>query len=366
MAITHRTVTLHKRTYQPIFGLYFGDDIPYGVYIITIEPNSPAADAYIQPGDRILAVNGQLISQMFGNPREIVSELANRVQSLTLTLQSTNILRVIDEPFTNGYYNNYYQYSSNYNQGIDYDLESYTKGLFFNENLKIRPVSSWNNDEYILVPDDYVRRPDEYILVCDQYPIRSRHRRRHRKRKHHMRKRTHTSSEDELSEDMQRSSLHRVAPSMDTYEDMSSLSMPPIINNQELHNNQIVNYPQVGFNEHQQGLLDHNQTLSPTVDEGLREVRLYRSSNSQELGLVARFNKQYYTIHHVEHNSPAQQGGLRKHDIIRKVNNQPIETISHDTFLQVMKDSNDITLTVQSLDDYKRTHPEQFQNHSTQ
>ncbi|CAF5068054.1 unnamed protein product, partial [Rotaria sp. Silwood1] len=112
-----RTVVLHKRSDQQIFGLHFGDDIPYGVYIITIEPNSPAADADIQPGDRVLAVNGQLVSQIFGNPREIVSEFSNRVQSLTLTLESSDILRIIDEPFTNGYYNNYYQYSSNYNQG---------------------------------------------------------------------------------------------------------------------------------------------------------------------------------------------------------------------------------------------------------
>ncbi|CAF3689986.1 unnamed protein product [Rotaria sp. Silwood1] len=355
MTTIQRTVTLHKRPDQQIFGLRLGNDISHGIYIITIEPNSPAADAYIQPGDRILAVNGQLISQILGNPREIVSELASRVQSLTLTLESSDILRIIDEPFTNGYYNNYYQYSSDYNQGIDYDLESYIKGLFFNENLKIRPVSSWNNDKYILMPN--------------QYSVRSRHRRHHRKRKHYKTKETQTSTDDELKENIQPSSSHQVVPSMDIshvvldnsqlstqnngidklQENISSLSIPPIINNQALGNNEI----------------DLNKTSSPINNDGLRKVRLDRSSNSEELGMVLRFNKFYYTIHRVETNSPAQQAGLRENDVIRKINNQPVDTIPHAAFLQMMKDSNKVTLIVQSLDDYKRTHPELFQNQST-
>ncbi|CAF4994110.1 unnamed protein product [Rotaria sp. Silwood1] len=365
-----RTVVLHKRSDQQIFGLHFGDDIPYGVYIITIEPNSPAADADIQPGDRVLAVNGQLVSQIFGNPREIVSEFSNRVQSLTLTLESSDILRIIDEPFTNGYYNNYYQYSSNYNQGIDRDLDSYINELFFNENLKIRPVSSWDNDEYILMPN--------------RYPTQSR-RHRHRKRKHYKTQGTQTSTDDELKENIQPLASHQVVPSIDTYhvllnnsqlstqnneiykppEHMSMSNIPAIISNQDFHQKKIVNYPQVNIDEKQQTILEPNKTSLPINKQGLREVNLYRSSNFQGFGFEVEFNKVYYICHHIETNSPAQQGGLRENDVLRKINNQPIDKMPYATFLQMMKDSNKVTLIVQSLDDYKRTHLEALPIHTT-
>ncbi|CAF3748983.1 unnamed protein product [Rotaria sp. Silwood1] len=370
MTTIQRTVTLHKRPDQQIFGLRLGNDISHGIYIITIEPNSPAADAYIQPGDRILAVNGQLISQILGNPREIVSELASRVQSLTLTLESSDILRIIDEPFTNGYYNNYYQYSSDYNQGIDYDLESYIKGLFLNENLKISPVSSWNNDQYMLMPD--------------QYSVCSRHRHHHRKRKHYKTQGTQTST-DELKENIQPLASHQVVPSIDTYhvllnnsqlstqnneidkppEHMSMSNIPAIISNQDFHQKKIVNYPQVNIDEKQHTILEPNKTSLPINKEGLREVNLYRSSNFQGFGFEVEFNKVYYICHHIETNSPAQQGGLRENDVLRKINNQPIDKMPYATFLQMMKDSNKVTLIVQSLDDYKRTHLEALPIHTT-
>ena len=62
MTTKFRTVVLRKRSNQHRFGLYISDDIPSGVYIVTIEHNSAAMEAGLQPGDRILAVNGQLIS----------------------------------------------------------------------------------------------------------------------------------------------------------------------------------------------------------------------------------------------------------------------------------------------------------------
>ncbi|CAF5070628.1 unnamed protein product, partial [Rotaria sp. Silwood1] len=103
----------------------------------------------------------------------------------------------------------------------------------------------------------------------------------------------------------------------------------------------------------------------PINKEGLREVNLYRSSNFQGFGFEVEFNKVYYICHHIETNSPAQQGGLRENDVLRKINNQPIDKMPYATFLQMMKDSNKVTLIVQSLDDYKRTHLEALPIHTT-
>ncbi|CAF1047041.1 unnamed protein product [Rotaria sordida] len=175
------TVVLHKRSDQNNFGIYFGDDIPSGVYVITIEPNSPAADANIQPGDSVLAVNGQLISELSKNPREVISEIAKHTQTLTLTIQSSNILQVIDELSTNDFYNNYYQYPTNQSQDIDRNCESFVTELFCNENLKTSPVSPWNNDENILMPD--------------RHSVQSRH--RHRKGKHYKTQASQTLTDDE-------------------------------------------------------------------------------------------------------------------------------------------------------------------------
>ena len=98
---TTRTVTLNKKFNQYSFGVYVGQDVPSGLYVVTVELGSPAADAQIQPGDRVLAVNGQLVSQMTGNPKKTLMDLAIQSQTLTLTIQSTDIFAKLNLPSPN-------------------------------------------------------------------------------------------------------------------------------------------------------------------------------------------------------------------------------------------------------------------------
>lgn len=95
-----RTVVLRRRPDHDTFGVYIGEDVPAGLYIVTVERNSPASDANIQPGDRVLAVNGQLISSVTSNPKEMVRRAAVNAQTLTLTIQSTDIFRKLNIPLT--------------------------------------------------------------------------------------------------------------------------------------------------------------------------------------------------------------------------------------------------------------------------
>ncbi|CAF1070371.1 unnamed protein product [Rotaria sordida] len=363
------TVVLHKRSDQNNFGIYFGDDIPSGVYVITIEPNSPAADANIQPGDSVLAVNGQLISELSKNPREVISEIAKHTQTLTLTIQSSNILQVIDELSTNDFYNNYYQYPTNQSQDIDRNCESFVTELFCNENLKTSPVSPWNNDENILMPD--------------RHSVQSRH--RHRKGKHYKTQASQTLTDDELNDHTQTLSARRIVPSMGTSQVIRRSSQLPTrsnetnesqensslsnsqstINHPQLRRDEIVHYSQVSSGERQQTILKSNK-ISPSINnEGLREIYLYRLPNFSGFGFSVRFHKGYYRIYHIEANSPAQYGGLHEDDIIRKVNNQTIETISYQKFLQFMKQNNEVILVVQNFNDYVRINPEILRHEST-
>jgi S1-C subfamily serine protease len=100
-----RTVVLHKRPDHNGFGVYIGEDVPKGLYVVTVEINSPAADAKIQPGDRVLAVNGQLVSSMTTNPKEVLTKEATNAENLTLTIQSTDIFETLNIPLQNSYDN---------------------------------------------------------------------------------------------------------------------------------------------------------------------------------------------------------------------------------------------------------------------
>ena len=91
-----RTVTLRKRPNFPTFGVYLGNDVPSGVYVVTVQPHSPAAQAKIQPGDRVLAVNDQLVSSMPKNAKDMIVDLAQHAQSLSLTIQPTDLFEALD------------------------------------------------------------------------------------------------------------------------------------------------------------------------------------------------------------------------------------------------------------------------------
>lgn len=101
-----RTVVLHKRSSQNGFGIYLGEDVPSGLYIVTVDRNSPASEANIQPGDRVLAVNGQLVSSMSENPKDIVVKAASNSDTLTLIIQTTDIFQSLNLPLVNSYSRN--------------------------------------------------------------------------------------------------------------------------------------------------------------------------------------------------------------------------------------------------------------------
>jgi len=109
-----RTVILHKRPDHSGFGVYIGEDDPSGLYIVTVERNSPASDANIQPGDRVLAVNGQAVSSMPRNPKETLIQAASNAQSLALTIQSTDIFQALNIPLTNSRKDNHTQHKQNH------------------------------------------------------------------------------------------------------------------------------------------------------------------------------------------------------------------------------------------------------------
>lgn len=96
-----RTVVLRKRSDHAGFGVYIGEDVPAGLYIVTVERNSPASDANLQPGDRVLAVNGQMVTTMKDNPKETLIREATNAQTLTLTVQSTDIIQSLNIPLAN-------------------------------------------------------------------------------------------------------------------------------------------------------------------------------------------------------------------------------------------------------------------------
>ena len=93
-----RTVFLEKKGNQNSFGVYVGQDVPNGLYVVTVELGSPAAEARIQPGDRVVAVNDQYVAQMTGNPKRTLMDLAMRSPTLSLTIQSTNIFQQLNLP----------------------------------------------------------------------------------------------------------------------------------------------------------------------------------------------------------------------------------------------------------------------------
>ncbi|CAF4845262.1 unnamed protein product, partial [Rotaria sp. Silwood2] len=82
MITAQHTILLNKCSGQHSFGIYMSGHRRSGIYIITMESNSPAADANIRPGDRVLAINGQPVSKI---SKKIFLKIANNAQSLILS-----------------------------------------------------------------------------------------------------------------------------------------------------------------------------------------------------------------------------------------------------------------------------------------
>lgn len=111
------TVVLHKRFNHQNFGVFIGKDVPTGFYVVTVQPHSPAADANIQPGDHVLAINGQLLSSMPENSIEMITQISNQAESLTLSLLSSDILKLTEIPSIN--------YDNGFASPENDDLEKY-------------------------------------------------------------------------------------------------------------------------------------------------------------------------------------------------------------------------------------------------
>lgn len=93
-------------------------------------------------------------------------------------------------------------------------------------------------------------------------------------------------------------------------------------------------------------------------DDGLREVRLIRTPNFLGFGFHLQYNRVFFMIHHVEPNSPAEIGGLRGQDVIRRINNEPTDQISHKTFLEIINANLEVILLVQPYDKFLRDNPQ--------
>ncbi|UJR14710.1 hypothetical protein I4U23_001703 [Adineta vaga] len=379
-----RTVVLQKRADHHNFGIYIGEDIPSGIYIVTIEPNSPAAEANIQPGDRVLAFNGQLVSLLLKHAKNTLVQTAANAQTLTLSIESTNILGAINESKPYSLDDGNHHYPSTSTNHIDHDLEKYIKSLFSDPTLHIIAAPSSHANEYILISDKNPSQP--------YYP---RHSERRRKRRHRPRKELSAITNQEQQINQQSTSTLRAVPSMGTSHVMLRNtqnnptpntnntvnqnpgrvptnppynSAPQLVNNES---NPIVNPPAYTATvpplvnsqvpnriPNQQPLRGENSVLSSSgTDQNLREVNIHRSPDFQGFGFHLQYNKVYYIIQRIESGSPAERSGLKENDVIREINHQSTDRMSHNSLVEVINENTHIKFLVQPFDDYFRSNP---------
>jgi C-terminal processing protease CtpA/Prc len=105
----------------------------------------------------------------------------------------------------------------------------------------------------------------------------------------------------------------------------------------------------------------HSSSSIDDDDDGLHEVRLYRSPNYPDYGFHLQFNRVYYIVHQIELNSPAVNGGLRVGDIIRRVNNNPTDQMPHHILVEHISQSKEVILLVQPLAKFLRDNPEMLE-----
>ncbi|CAF5164497.1 unnamed protein product [Rotaria magnacalcarata] len=102
---------------------------------------------------------------------------------------------------------------------------------------------------------------------------------------------------------------------------------------------------------------DPSEQAPLTNTPWLREIHLKRAPNLNVFGFDVKYNQMYYLVTAIEPNSPAAKYGLQENDVIRKLNNQPVENMSHTTFLDIISMNKEVTLLVQILDDYLQRNP---------
>ncbi|CAF0818550.1 unnamed protein product [Adineta ricciae] len=341
------TVVLHKNPGYPNFGIYIGDDVPYGLYVVTTEPNSPAAQANIRPGDRVLAFNGQQVSSLSRNARDILVQTAATAQTLTLSMEPSDSLDGINiRPNSTVVYRETYPNSSQTTNFINNDLESYIKTLFSDPTLQIVSVPSSNQNEYMLVSDKDASQP--------YYPNFNLRRRKHRQSRRGLLDLADGKGGRQFL------SATRSVPNMGTSHTMLRHNRDHPNYNQQ--NNNLVNPPaytaamQLANNSVNPGITENN--APPTVkDPSLREVHMQRVPDFQGFGFHLQYNKVYYIIQRIEENSPAANSGLRENDVVREVNHEPTDQMPHNRLIQLINTSSKLTFLVQPFDDYFRANP---------
>ncbi|CAF2073572.1 unnamed protein product [Rotaria magnacalcarata] len=442
MKPTEHTVVLHKRSDQQSFGLYIGEDYPVGVYIITIEPDSPAAQGNVHAGDRIISVNGQMVSKMATNPKETVSNIAKNAHSLTLSIQPSNIYDLIDKPSTIDFNNNKITTNANTNTNtntntnydyrygapmqshdLDQNLENYIKSLFSAENIQIVRAPSGNPYEFVLISDRNSFQPtfrntnrhnetkENIQTLIDQKPKENIQTLIDQKPKENIqtlidqkpKENTQTPLQQQvtpstgISNLILRNSLAANANESNNSETSNSLPIiPSIIKNPEPRPAETAKVNRVSFHENQSGpefseqqqpesVYSQQQQSGPVFPQQqqsgpvtlnrqaeptdpseqapltntpwLREIHLKRAPNLNVFGFDVKYNQMYYLVTAIEPNSPAAKYGLQENDVIRKLNNQPVENMSHTTFLDIISMNKEVTLLVQILDDYLQRNP---------
>jgi membrane-associated protease RseP (regulator of RpoE activity) len=93
-------------------------------------------------------------------------------------------------------------------------------------------------------------------------------------------------------------------------------------------------------------------------NEGFREIHLHREPPFKGFGFHLQYNQTYYMVQDVTRNSPAEHAGLRANDIIRKVNNQPMDNMPHLVLVQIIDSNQEVTVLVQDHEAFFRANPQ--------
>ncbi|CAF0880982.1 unnamed protein product [Adineta ricciae] len=268
-----RTVVLQKGPNHEGFGLFLGEDVPKGLYVVTVERNSPASEANIQPGDRILSVNGQLISAIPRDPKEFVVQAATNANTLTVTIQSAGMFDTFDLPLANDLNdktsvnaNNHHiepqRNSTMQSAHSSLDLENYLKSLFADEDVQIVPSKTTNNGHEFIITSRATSRSN---LAANTFPSRYSLGNDHKKERSRRKPRPHRPKEPTLVDKETQTSANEDDEEV-TYQDQSQASLAP------------KSYPSMGTSH----LLLRTQ-ISPSANESIDSKPIPTNRNSGDI-----------------------------------------------------------------------------------